>query len=114
LSTTAGAVPKFVKEETQESRIISFTNLEEDTAFVQWLNQSKEVFFDKVKELTPSQLDMEIRQYPLQKMNLLLSAIKAGIHSKRDFEFYQSLLHRILKVQFFDLDSQFRPKVERE
>jgi hypothetical protein len=59
-----------------------------------------EVFIENLKQLSPSRIDIEIRQYPITKMNLLLSAISRVLDTKRDFELYQALIKVILKVSF--------------
>jgi hypothetical protein len=100
LATTQAPIPEFIKQEQVQSKIMPFTNFEIDTDFVKWLQDG--VFFENVRELHPSKIDMEIRDYPILKMNLLLSAISKGIDSNRDFEFYQSLLFVIFKVFFVD------------
>ncbi len=79
---------------------MNFSNLNQDTDFVLWLAQGDEVFIDNLKQLSPSRIDMEIRQYPMSKMNLLLSVISRVLDTKRDFELYQALIKVILKVFF--------------
>jgi hypothetical protein len=79
---------------------LNFTNFNQDTDFVLWLMKGDEVFIENLKQLSPSRIDIEIRQYPITKMNLLLSAISRVLDTKRDFELYQALIKVILKVSF--------------
>jgi hypothetical protein len=101
LETTQAHIPQFVKQDQQQSKVITFSNLDSDTDFVKWLKQGEHIFFEQVKLLGPSKIDIEIREYPVTKLDLLLHAISTGVDSKRDYEFYQSLLYVILKVLLF-------------
>ncbi len=70
-------------------------------------------FFDHVKSLGPSAIDIELRMMGNAYFNMYMEALEQGIQSKRDFELYQAYLSKFLKIHGYDLNQQHSEQLKR-
>lgn len=111
LPTISGLNPTFdITEEKKESKIIKPTTLKPLSEFAlllqsdNVLTNSPSTTMNRLKELGPSAIDVEIRSLApdfggsLELMSSFLSLILAMLKSKRDFELVESVLALFLKL----------------